>query len=78
MFSEDSESVVQTVEFDFLHPTLGGYWDWPKQTDQKIVATKFVFHGPCIPNPPTRREFQFPDEGRAKDLYRVLKKSLKL
>ena len=30
MFSEDKESDVTEVKFQFMHPHPNGYWDWPK------------------------------------------------
>lgn len=77
MFSEDSESKVDQVEIKFMHPKIDGFWDWPKKIDQKLVSSKFVFYGPCIPEAPTRRGFKFSEEENLKLFYKVFRDSLK-
>ena len=52
MFSQDKESPVEKVEFKFFHPALDGFWDWPSKLDQQFVSAKFIFYGPCMPEPP--------------------------
>ena len=80
MFSFDRESPVDEVELKFLHPALDGYWDWPTVLDQKKVPVKYLFFGPCIPDPPKKfKGFRFRDEDeeRAQVLYRLIKKNSK-
>ena len=78
MFSEDPESNVETVELVFMHKKLDGFWDWPKENDQKQVSSKFIFLGPCMPDAPTKKGFRFPEEEKAKKLYRLMKNNLGL
>ena len=58
MFSQDKESPVEKVEFKFFHPALDGFWDWPSKLDQQFVSAKFIFYGPCMPEPPVPKGFK--------------------
>ena len=78
MFSHDHDSKVEEVDFSFLHPKHDRFWDWPQATDEKRVAAKYIFYGPCMPNPPTKKGFKFPDEEEAAMLYREYKKTNKI
>ena len=74
MFADDRESDVKTVEFEFMHAKIDGFWDWPKCTDRAIVESKYVFYGPCQPSPPViGKGFRFPEEEDAKKLYVAFK-----
>ena len=60
-----------------MHRKTDGFWDWPRLQDEKRVPTKFIFYGPCIPAPPSKNGFQFPD-GQAEKQYRLFKREAKL
>ncbi len=62
MFSFDSESPAEKVELNFLHYKVDGWWDFPKQREQKIIEAKYVFFGPTNPQPPTKRGYKFDDD----------------
>ena len=72
MFSQDLESPVDEVEFNFLHPKLYGFWGWPKKINQKHVSAKFIFCGQCLPEAPMKKGFKFAEEETVKVFYRVL------
>ena len=55
MFSHDPDSKVDEVDFSFMHSKHDGLWDWSKKEDEKQVASKFNFYGPCIPTSPTKQ-----------------------
>ena len=74
VFSNDSDSNVQQVEMDFLHYKFDGWWDFPKQHEQKIVETKYIFYGPTKPKPPTKLGYKFEDDDeKAFKIYKELK-----
>ena len=78
MFSEDRESKVDELEITFLHPQISPFWDWPKNQDVKLVQSRFIFFGPCMPAGPTKKGFTFADEEEVMKLYRLLKNNSKL
>ena len=56
-----------------MHRKSDGFWDWPKERDEKRVLAKYIFFGPVTPDLPTRKGFKFPDE-EAEKQYRLYKR----
>lgn len=76
MFSDDPDSLVNEVDFSFMHPKRqNDLWDFPKKADEKRVQSKFIFFGPTIPSAPTKQGFRFPEEDEAREQYKVFKKN---
>ena len=61
-FSHNPDSKVHKVDFSFMQLRHDGLWDWPKKENEKQVASKFIFYGPCMPTPPTKQGFRFAEE----------------
>ena len=55
VFSNDVEDFADSVEIDFLHYTSCCFWEFPTVSDKKIVSSKFVFFGPCMPSETTKK-----------------------
>ena len=77
MFPHDLDSKVDEVDFSFMHLKYDGLWDWPKKEDEKQVASKFVFHGPCMPTQRTKQGFRFAEEEAAIKEYKLYKNNIK-
>lgn len=75
MFSEDHDSNVEEVDITFMHRKFDGYWDWPRERDEKRVLAKYIFFGPVTPEPPNKKGFKFPDQ-EVEKLYRLFKKEM--
>ena len=71
-FSHDSDTNVEEVDMMFMHRKYDGHWDWPKKRDEKRIKSKFVIYGPCLPEPPSKKGFRFPDD-EAEKAFKVFK-----
>ena len=74
VFSNDVEDFADSVEIDFLHYTSCCFWEFPKECDKKIISSKFVFFGPCIPSETTKRGYKFVEDAAACAKYKNIKK----
>lgn len=78
MFAGDPDCQVDQMEVVFMHPKINDYWDWPKVEDRKTILAKYVFFGPCTPEPPKPRcGFKFAEEETAKSFYKIMKNFLR-
>ena len=40
---------MKKVEIEFLCCKYGGFWNFPKWPDMKIMQLKYIFYGPVLP-----------------------------
>ena len=69
MFSEDPEAPITRAEFNFLRYACG-FWDFPKNCDQKVIDAKFVLCGSCVPMVTSRKGYQFKEDQVAIDMFK--------
>ena len=55
------------MEIQFLHYVNGGFWDFPKSEDVKIIDVKFIILGPVLPASTTKKGYTFSEDSTALD-----------
>ena len=69
--NQTEEGDLRDVEIKFVHYGEGGFWEFPKKDDQKLVHPKFVFYGPCKPSEIRKRlGYKFKEDEAALRLYK--------
>ena len=73
MFSEDGHTPVKTVEIKFLCVKYGGFWDFQKWPDIKIMKVKYIFCGPVLCATITKSLFQISEDDEANRINKEIK-----
>ena len=73
MFSDDADTAVKEVEIEFLRYKFGGFWDFPKRPDKKIIEVKYVFYGHVLPASMTKSGFKIPEDDEAAQIHKEIK-----
>ena len=64
MFSEDAHTAVKRKELNSCCK-YGGFWDFPKWPDIKIMEVKYIFCGPVLHATITKSLFQISEDDEA-------------
>ena len=61
------------VEIEFLCCKYGGFWDFPKWPDVKIMEVKYIFYGPVLPATITETQFEISEDDEAIHINKEIK-----
>lgn len=66
-------SSLIAIQVSQVYSSIGGhpvhfkfdiFWDFPEKEETKIIEAKYIFYGPTMPKPPTKKGFVFEDQNQ--------------
>ena len=75
VFSEDAHMAVKEVDIKFLRCKYGGFVDFPKWPNKKIMEVKYILYGPVLPSTVTKSQFEISEDDEAFQIYKEMKLS---
>ena len=70
VLSEDADTEVKEVEIEFLRYKFGGFGDFPKRPDKKMIEVKYMFCVPVLPASITKSAFKISEDDEAVQIYK--------